>query len=118
MGSLGPISRRGSLAGDGLPRTPSRALSLRDNDGLARTPSRGLRDEKLTELTSSSRPPPGPTIREEHSQENLPEASPRHEEGPQELTAGPGANLSSQAREVELPQRSRSTAGSERFHHS
>ena len=118
MGSLGPISRRGSLAGDGLPRTPSRALSLRDSDGLARTPSRRLRDEKPTELTSSSRPPPGPTIREEHGQEGLPEVSPRHEEGPQECTAGTGANLSSQASEVELPQHSRSTAGSEGLYHS
>ncbi len=97
-GSLGPISRRGSLVGpDGLPRTPSRALS---------------RDDPLAEAIGSSRPPPGGTIREEPSQDGS------IEQKSGQRRAGSGAGAGSGAREIELPPHSTSRADRKEFYHS
>ena len=101
MNSLGPISRRGSLVGP---------------DGPPRSPTKGPRDDVPGDLTASSRPPAGPTIREERSQEGGPEV-PREERSPTKL-AGSGAGRSPQAREVEMLTPSRSSAGREAFYHN
>ena len=101
MNSLGPISRRGSLVGP---------------DGLPRSPTKGPRDDGPGGLTTSSRPPAGPIIREERSQEGGPEV-PREERSPTKL-AGSGAGRSPQAREVEMLTPSKSSAGREAFYHN
>ena len=92
---------------DGLPRSPSRG-----NDGLSRSSSRG---DVVPELTTPSRPPLGPTIREHPSQEGGPmlsqdERSPTH-------PADSGAGRSPRAREVEMLPHSKSTAGGKDFYH-
>ncbi|CAK0743492.1 hypothetical protein CVIRNUC_001474 [Coccomyxa viridis] len=97
-GSLGPISRRGSLVGpDGLPRTPSRALS---------------RDDPLAEAIGSSRAPLGGTIREEPSQDGS------IEQKSGQRRAGSGAGAGFGAREIELPPHSTSRADRKEFYHS
>ena len=73
MGSIGPISRRGSLLGA---------------DGQPSSPSKGPRDEEHADLTGSARPPAGPTIKEERSLEELPHVDSEELQG---RTAGSGA---------------------------
>lgn len=100
MGSIGPISRRGSLLGA---------------DGQPSSPSKGPRDEEHADLAGSARPPAGPTIKEERSLEELSHVDSEELQG---RTAGSGAGAASQPREVEMPPRSRSSAAREAFYHS
>ena len=105
MGSLGPISRRGSLvAPDGLPRSPSRGL-----DGSL------SRSDVVPELPTS-RPALGPTIREHPSQEGGP--MPSEEARSPAHSAGSGAERTPRAGEVEMLPHSRSTPRGQQFYHN
>ena len=93
---------------DGLHSSPSRGV-----EGLSRSSSRG---DMVPELTTPSRPPRGPTIRERPSQEEVP--MPSQEQRSPTHPASPGTEHSPRAGEVEMLPQSKSSAGTETFYHS